>query len=280
MYKLLALDLDGTLVLRDGRIDERDRQAIAGLQARGVAVTLVTGRLYSGTRDIARQLGVRVPVACADGAALIDPRSDDELRHIGIVDGAALQLRELIRSRELVVFPLFDDRVVHDERGELFVRYVQSWSPRVEQVERVEEHPCWHSERGLSAVVVVGLDGQVREVAEALRSSADFDVIDFTVAPELGGPDRELGLRALLAHAAGVSKGKAVLEIAAAAGCESREVVAVGDWLNDASMLQVAGRSFAMGHAPESVKRAATDQLEATGKSGGGVAEAIRRVGL
>jgi hydroxymethylpyrimidine pyrophosphatase-like HAD family hydrolase len=54
-------------------------------------------------------------------------------------------------------------------------------------------------------------------------------------------------------------------------------VVVVGDWLNDLPMFEVAGRSFAMGQAPEDVKRAATDRLKADGMRGGGIAEAIRR---
>jgi hypothetical protein len=54
----------------------------------------------------------------------------------------------------------------------------------------------------------------------------------------------------------------------------------VGDWLNDLPMFQVAGRSFAMGQAPDAVKSAATDVLDATATTGGGIAEAARRAGL
>jgi hypothetical protein len=49
----------------------------------------------------------------------------------------------------------------------------------------------------------------------------------------------------------------------------------VGDWLNDLSMFAVAGRSYAMGHAPETVKRAATNVLTQTSETGGGIAHAI-----
>ena len=49
--------------------------------------------------------------------------------------------------------------------------------------------------------------------------------------------------------------------LAAHHGYDMSEVVAVGDWLNDLAMLEAAGRSFSMGHAPDAVKEAATDQL-------------------
>jgi hydroxymethylpyrimidine pyrophosphatase-like HAD family hydrolase len=53
-------------------------------------------------------------------------------------------------------------------------------------------------------------------------------------------------------------------------------VAAVGDWFNDVGMFKYSGRSFAMGHAPDYVREAATDLLIATSSTGGGVAEAIR----
>ena len=49
----------------------------------------------------------------------------------------------------------------------------------------------------------------------------------------------------------------------------------MGDWLNDVSMFAVAGRSYAMGHAPDEVKRAASTVLAETSERGGGIARAI-----
>lgn len=55
------------------------------------------------------------------------------------------------------------------------------------------------------------------------------------------------------------------------------ETVCVGDWLNDLPMLTAAGRSFAMGQSPDDVKRAATDVLDHSIATGGGIAETIQR---
>ena len=61
------------------------------------------------------------------------------------------------------------------------------------------------------------------------------------------------------------------------AGCTLADAVAVGDWVNDVPMFAVAGRSFAMGGAPDAVAATATDQLTRPAGAGGGIAEAIRR---
>jgi hydroxymethylpyrimidine pyrophosphatase-like HAD family hydrolase len=73
------------------------------------------------------------------------------------------------------------------------------------------------------------------------------------------------------------SKGRALAWAAARAGIPRERVAAVGDWLNDISMLAWAGRSFAMGGVLEEVRAAATDTLTAGSGTGGGVAEAIER---
>ena len=95
-YRLLAVDLDGTLYSRDGRIVERDRTAIARVAARGVNVAIVTGRLYSGSREAAQTIGIRGPIACVNGSQVVDTRDGRDLVHHRIDGALALQLREIL----------------------------------------------------------------------------------------------------------------------------------------------------------------------------------------
>jgi hydroxymethylpyrimidine pyrophosphatase-like HAD family hydrolase len=88
------------------------------------------------------------------------------------------------------------------------------------------------------------------------------------------------GMWGMVVRAAGASKGTAIEWIARHEGVELSEVIAVGDWLNDIPMLEAAGRSFAMAHAPDEVKAAATEVLDADVLGGGGVEEAAQRAGL
>ena len=76
----------------------------------------------------------------------------------------------------------------------------------------------------------------------------------------------------------GGTKGSALAWIAQHHGLHIDETVCVGDWHNDVPMLSVAGRSFAMGHAPEDVKSAATDVLDETSEHGGGIARIVSDV--
>src|SRR6185312_14655768 len=172
-----------------------------------------------------------------------------------IAGAAATLLREVIVRHGPASFLFADDVIVHDERGAPFVGYVRTWSPRVDLVACVAEHPSWEAERGLMAVVAVGHEHRIRaaaaEIEERLQHAARAVVF----------PVARMGMFAMLIRAAGSTKGTAVEWLARFHGCALSDVVVVGDWLNDVPMFEVAGRSFVMGQAPPSVKATATDAL-------------------
>ncbi|MEP7120347.1 MAG: HAD hydrolase family protein [Byssovorax sp.] len=272
-YKLLASDIDGTLLRRDGTIHPDDAAAIRDLQASGIPVTIITGRLYSGSCAIAREVGIVGPIACVDGSHIVDVTSD-EVRFYRSLSGAhAAALRGVLERYESASFLFAHDSIVHDATGEAFAPYVRTWSTKIEVVERVITHSHWDHELGLMAVVSIGTEANILSaVAELRERLADVAVV-------LSFPVTRLpGVHAMIVRAKGPTKGTAVEWLAAHHGCTAAEVVVVGDWLNDVPMFDAAGRSFAMGQAPAEVKSHASDLLDASGLVGGGVAEAIRKI--
>src|SRR4051812_46240828 len=71
--RLLAIDIDGTLMRTDGTVDTSDRAAISRARELGIRVTLATGRLPGRTLPLARELGLDAPLICADGAITLEP---------------------------------------------------------------------------------------------------------------------------------------------------------------------------------------------------------------
>ena len=271
-YKLLALDLDGTLLDHAGEANDADLQAIKKLRARGTKVTILTGRLFSGTRPSAELLGIDGPVGCADGSHVVHMKGHKTLLHHGIRGRAADRLRDSIERNDLVAFLFAEDAIVHDERGAEYLPYVRTWSTDLRYAHRVTEHALWDSRAGMTAVVALGREANIgRTVADIQRDETEsMQVAMF--------PFRRDGEHwGMVARAAGGTKGTALAWMAAHHGISMEETVCVGDWLNDLPMLACAGRSFAMGQAPAEVKSAATDTLERSITDGGGIAEAIER---
>jgi len=275
-YKLLAIDLDGTLLDHAGEAKDEDVHAIKKLKARGIKVTILTGRLFSGTRPSAELLGIDGPVGCADGSHVVHVKGNKTLLHHGIRGRAADRLRDSLDRNDLVAFLFAEDAIVHDERGADYLPYVRTWSTDLRYAHRVTEHALWDSDEGMTAVVALGREANIgRTVADIQRD--ETEAMQVAMFPFRRDADKSREHWGMVARAAGGTKATALAWMAAHYGIEMTETVCVGDWLNDLPMLQAAGRSFAMGQAPEEVKKAATDVLERDISRGGGIAEAIDR---
>lgn len=271
-YKLLALDLDGTLLNHAGAANDEDVTAIRKLKAHGVKVTILTGRLYSGTRESAALLGIDGPVGCADGSHIVHVKTERTLLHHGIHGRAADRLRASLEQNDLIAFLFAEDAIVHDERGADYLPFVSTWSTDLRYAHRVTEHALWDSDTGMTAVVALGREASVgRTVADIQRDTSESMQVSMFPFRRDG---EEWGM---VARASGGTKGTALAWVSEHYGISVAETVCVGDWLNDLPMMSAGGRSFAMGQAPPEVKSAATDVLEGSIETGGAIAEAIAR---
>ncbi len=271
--RLLAVDLDGTLLDHTGVPHEEDARALRALHASGVAVSILTGRLYSGTRASAEALGLTGPVACVDGSHLVDASTHRTVFHRGIKGAHALTLRDGLAKHGPATFLFAKDAVVHDEAGEPFLGYVSTWSTDVRRALRVVEHELWSESDGITAVVAVGTNQQISATVDEIQATLPG------IAQAIMFPIRRIPATwGLVVRASGGTKGTALEWLAQHYECAMDETVVVGDWLNDVTMFSVAGRSFAMGQAPDEVKRAASDVLEETSDTGGGIARVVREV--
>ncbi len=272
-YRLIAIDLDGTLLQRDGSILPRDLEAVARVREAGVVVTLCTGRLYSGSRHVAEQLGLEGPMGCVDGSQLMlhSAAGCTSLHVTGIQGAPALKLREVLNRRKAARFFVAGDRIIHDAAGAEFAPFVTTWSRDLELSGDLHAHPLWQDERGVLAAIVVGPMVDIEATAAEIRAEVGSPANVNTWALH-----RFEGLGGMMVRASGRTKGTAMAAIGDQLGIGVHEMVAVGDWHNDVPMFQVVGRSFAMKTAPDEVRAAATDQVGCEHHEGG-VAEAIER---
>lgn len=261
--RLLALDLDGTLLRDDGTIDPRDEAAIREARANGCAVTLATGRVTAATLHVARALGLDVPLVCADGRILAEAESGATIEVFTVPQ----RERALAILREHALEPLLvlPHEIVHEESAREQLGFVTTVWERVQCVsldDFVGEHP----------VMLLGL-GEADTVREASLTLGVRlgDAVDVACYPLGKGP------HVVRVRAPGHDKHTGIARVAERLGIARERVAAIGDWFNDLGMLQWAGHSFAMGGAPESVCAAATEVLDARAGHGGGVAEALSR---
>jgi hydroxymethylpyrimidine pyrophosphatase-like HAD family hydrolase len=256
-------------------VHPRDAKALKELQRKDVPVALCTGRMFSGTREIAAACRLLGPVACIDGSHIFDLHTRGELSCTAITREAGQYVREALAMYTPAAFMFSGDRVIHDKRGHRFLSYLSTWSDVRQQVVDVVHPEVWATELNVAALVLMGNEECIMGMDRALHGVPGLQDIVF----EVRRPDMA-GTWGMVVRASGVDKGTAIEWLAKHYGATISDVVAVGDWLNDVPMLERAGMSYAMAQAPEEVKAAAKEVLEADIWQGGGVAEAAERAGL
>jgi len=266
--RLLAIDLDGTLLRDDGLIDPRDSAAIAHARARGIAVTLATGRMPFRTLPFARALGLVDPLLCADGVVTVLPTTGAVRTLATLSLATRAGLLELAEQTALPLLVLSPDAVLGLKEHEAIAGQLGGWSNHFEPLVQLNE--ILDPQRAIVTAFLLGSTEQIaRAAARYARSTPPGrDQADVLRVGALG----EDTLRVI---PPGVDKSTALSQLAHSLGIGRAEVAAVGDWYNDLPMLRWAHWSFAMGHAPEPIVQAARRKLRATAATGGAIAELV-----
>ena len=259
-YRLLALDVDGTLLDSAGVLRPRVRAAVRAAADAGCTVALATGRRYSSAVDVALALGLDAPLILHNGAVVQRAQSGDLVAAtpLGLDAAHAVAATVAAAGSQVIAFPLpARGEVVltgpAELDGELAALYLADCGMLVER------RPLDDLFEGVGPLTVVAMDGLTRldALAGALASRTDCRITRNTF-PLWG---REFHVLDVLAP--GCSKAAALIALADRLGVPLAETVAVGDHWNDVEMLEVAGLGIAMGNAPLGVQ-AYADQVTAT----------------
>ena len=279
--RLVALDLDGTLLDSRGELSERNRAAIASARTRGVSVALVTGRRFRDARPLALALGLDVPVISHNGALTKHAHSLETVSAVLMpVEAARAVVR--VGRREGADALVSDDHVgaglmVYDHISEgntALAKYV-AWSRRVvgdEAARAVVRVPSLDSylDHDPLHVAFSGGCAETERLADAMRRELGASVkLLLTLYPKT-----DFALLDVLHPAA--SKGAGLAAVAAEQGLRREEVLAVGDNFNDLEMLEWAGTGVVMANADPALRERVGFHTTASNDEDG-VADAIER---
>ena len=258
--RLLALDLDGTLLDSRGRISQRNRLAIQNAREQGVRVALVTGRRFRDSRPIALELGLDIPLISHNGALT---KHAETLQTVSVLPLPVAAARKALRvGREAGADALLSDDhqglgvLVYDHlRGGNTAahRYV-SWARRIHGDE--EEQDAVKQVRSLEDY----LDHDPIHLAFS-GGCEEMDQLEEILKAALGNTvkvlstkyiDQDFTLLDIVNPAA--SKGAGVAAAASELGATSEEIMAIGDNYNDLEMLLFAGTGVVMANAPLSLR--------------------------
>lgn len=259
--KMIALDLDGTVIGDNLIVSDRVLTAVETAQARGIAVTIVTGRMFAAARPFAKTLGITGPIVCYQGAAIFDMASGAMRAETPLPADVTHDVLIRARSDDFTAQCYADDQV--------YVEALNSFTQKYADLSRIEP-----------IVVPSLLDAfatrstlKIVLVSDAERATAYTATLRAALGPRAYVTRSHIDFVEVLDPS--VDKGRALRAVAQTYGIDLKAVMAVGDSWNDVPLLDSAGFAVAMGSAPPEL-RARADAIVAD-VAHDGVAEAIER---
>lgn len=274
-YKMLVSDMDYTLLNKEKKISERNREAIRRAIEKGVHMIVATGRIYTSAKVYAKLLGVSTPIIASNGAiireaAFNSPEDTERTIYMNILRAeAVLDMIKLSHKYGLVCHFFTEDTIYAERMASISLRYTE-WNKYLGKEDQVKIRIVDDMEKAfmqdkieiLKAVVVDEDSAKIQGLRKDIEATGIVSVSQ-SMKNNLEVMNR------------GVTKGNAVKRLAEMLGIDREEIIAIGDNENDISMIEYAGLGIAMANAEESLKNAA-DYITGDYQEDG-VAEAIEK---
>lgn len=283
MVKMIAIDMDGTLLTPEHSITPRTILAINKALEQGIQVVIATGRAFYEAYGIVREYDLNIPYICLNGAQ-IRSEQHEIVENYPMNDELISKVTDVFRSED-VFYQVYTDKAIYTtsiERDiDIFIELAEQsgGNPDVEKIrrlmrermaktslkevdnyreiyEREDEHVLKFLAASSNKPKLVRTKSYLNEIDQLAVSSSSYGNIEITRK--------------------GAQKGIALEKMAEELNVELKDTMAIGDNLNDISMLKRAGTAVAMGNATSEVK-AIADVVTGTNIEDG-VATAIENV--
>lgn len=283
--RLIASDMDGTLLNKYWRISDENREAVLEAQKRGIQFVIATGRPYTNVNVILEEAGISCPVISLNGAQTHD------------ADGKLIASQPLSKEQARLVHDILVEEGMYFElmtpEGALSLSYdqyvdISHYFGKIELAHLSEEarnetvlRMCEERIRNERCQFVDSFEQylnddnvEVLKIFALTTDDACFKRCDERVRQLTGLAISSSAHGNLEVNAANGNKGYAVQQYAHSLGIEPADIMAMGDGFNDLSMLKMAGIGIVMDNAPEALK--ALIPLRTKRNTEHGVAHAIR----
>lgn len=242
MYKMIAIDLDGTLFTDELTISPNTVTAIQRAIRMGTVVTIATGRMFSSAKLIAEQLGIHAPLITYQGAMIRVAGEAEALYERPVSPDIAEKLINIAREKNIHL-QVYQDDILY---GAAETEKLSTYAEAVQVPYTVEPDLIRLAEKGFTKLLFIDepeiLDPLQQELQLLFGESAYIAKSKRTYL-EVTHPE--------------ANKGSALLFLANKLGIDRSEIIGIGDNHNDSELLKAAGFGIAMGNAVQEVKELA-----------------------
>ena len=270
-YKLIAIDIDGTLLSTQGIITERNYVTLKKAISQGIIVALCTGRSYFMAQKVVGGFDFKLPLVLHNGAQIVNSNDGQMIAHWTLTPETARQGVMLMKefALEPIIYDFHQGKHILvyesvDPTNEAYVRYMSTKEGILYKTDNLVSY----LNHNPTQLVAIHQEAIIRDVLPVLKNRLNANV--FT-----SGRLYNLKYWYLEVLQSGASKATAVEYLAKLHNIDQKEIMAIGDNFNDLEMMEYASLSVAMENAPDEVKAIADFVTDSNNDDG--VARAIER---
>lgn len=259
-YKLIAVDMDGTLLDSRGMISDKTVRTVRRAVDAGILFTVCTGRAIQGVEKYNALLQLKGPFIAYNGAMIVDAESRETLFEQGLLRSDAAKIIELGLRYDTTMCIWAGSQLYGNRLNRRIHTYKKLSGVEPVLAENFDEL----LDKGITKILWYDDEKRIQEAVSGLSADLFTEVTYCTSQPFF-----------LEFFNSKVSKAKAMEKIGEICGIGREEMIAIGDGLNDLDMIQYAGLGIAMGNADAEVRRHA--QFVTATNDEDGVRKAIER---
>lgn len=261
-FKMICLDIDGTLLNSNHEITENVKSAINIVaNEKKIPVVLVSARMPKGITFLQRELEIEQPIICYSGALILD--KDNEVLSKEFIEVSKLENIYKLVSKNNIHISLYKDNEWYIEEMDYWAKQeseITNIIPKISDFNDLIEE--WEIEgTGPNKILCMANPDEINFLKENITAT-DLNIY----------PSKPTYLEIMPTNA---SKTSAINILQKKFNVEESEIIAMGDNYNDIDMLEYAGLGIAMGNAPDDVKKYANDVTLTNNEDG--VAEALKK---
>jgi Cof subfamily protein (haloacid dehalogenase superfamily) len=269
MYKLVAIDLDGTLLNTDKEISDRNKKVLSMAMEKGVKIVICSGRVYSGARVYAKEINSRNPIIACNGAVICENFDGKVIYSESLDTEECLKVLDICKKYSIYYHVYAGNTMLTEELGHTSLKYF-------------EKNKMLPPEEKVSIEIVTDMADKIKSIpGQVLKFAVVND--DPELLKKIRNEMEQIPKVDVMSSNfdnfevmnKGVNKGEALKKISELLKIPASEIIAIGDNENDISMLNYAGLGIAMENGDDCAKKAA--QYVTASNNQDGVAQAIEK---
>ena len=285
MYKLIAIDLDGTLLNSYGQVSEKNRLALKQAQENGAQIVLSSGRSTNSVKNIANDIGDNKYIICGNGSLIYDLQKEEIIYDKFIDKKKALQIINICEQNSIYYNVYTENMVIAKTLSNNVMFYHQenankpdSKKTKINLVENIYEYVQNLENENILKFTISDTSSIIfNSIIRKLREIKNIDVLDVAHMSRkiIKAGTEEVSLEYYYTEITSkdVDKWNAIEWLAKELDIKKEEIMAIGDNVNDKLMIENAGLGVAMGNSAPYIKEIADKVVSNNNEDG--VAEAI-----